>query len=68
MQFKRGKMSVAMLTCCILLIISTAVIGSTISTIRKGYTNHRYDTFPKLEEIVKDLGFTPKYAEELPGG
>lgn len=66
--FKKGKMSVAVLTCCILLLVSTAVIGGTIGTSWIGHTNHRYMSFPSEERIIKDVGFAPKYTETLPGG
>lgn len=67
--FKKGKISVAILTCCVLLLVSTAVIGATIAKSWKGYTtNSQYTTFPSEERIIKDVGFAPKYTEMLPGG
>ncbi|MCR6546513.1 hypothetical protein [Dehalobacterium formicoaceticum] len=67
--FKRGKMSVAVLTCCVLLLVSTAVIGTNLATSWKGHsTNSQYMTFPSVDRVIKDVGFAPKYTEMLPGG
>jgi hypothetical protein len=66
--FKKRKLSIALLTGCIVLVFSTAVIGATMGTSWYGHSGQRYKTFPSEQKVVKDVGFAPKYTQELPGG
>ena len=66
--FKKSKLSIAVLTCCIFLLGSTAVIGATLAKSWIGHSSSRYVTFPETDKIINDVGFAPKYTETLPGG
>lgn len=68
-SFKKGR-RLTVLVASFVLLFSVTVLGSTIL---KGNTwmsssNHKYRTFPSQEKVLKDIGFSPKYSESLPGG
>ncbi len=68
-SFKKGRKLTALVASFVLL-FSVTVLGATIL---KGNTwmsssNHKYRTLPSQEKVLKDIGFSPKYAESLPGG
>lgn len=65
-SFKNKKKLLTVLASCVAL-ISITVIGGTLG---KGWISHsmlRYKTFPDKAVVSQDIGFTPKYVENLPG-
>lgn len=66
-KVKKGRRLAAMVASFILL-GSLTVLGVTMGKSWVGHTNLKYKTFPNQEKILKDVGFTPKYSESLPGG
>ena len=65
---KSRRMTV--LVASFVLLFSVTVLGATIlkGNTWIGSSNHKYRTFPSQEKVLKDVGFSPKYTESLPGG
>lgn len=66
-SFKKGK-RLAVLVASFVLLCSITVLGVTMGKSWVGHSNLKYKTFPSQEQILKDVGFVPKYAKSLPGG
>ena len=47
---------------------SVTVIGATLSKGWIGHSTIKYTQLPSIERVQKDVGFAPKYVDELPGG
>ncbi len=61
---KSGKLAVAGL----LLLSSVTVFGVTTVKSWVGHGQIKYKNFPTEKQILKDVGFVPKYTETLPNG
>lgn len=66
-EFKKSR-RLAIMVASFIIIGSLTVIGVNMGRSWVGYTNLEYRTFPSQENILKDVGFVPKYAKTLPGG
>lgn len=68
-SFKKGR-KMTVLVASFVLLFSVTVLGATILKGNSwiGSSNHKYRTFPSQEKVLKDVGFSPKYTESLPGG
>lgn len=64
---KKGRRIVTLVASFILL-FSITVLGVTMGKSWIGYTSLKYKTFPSQEKIFKEVEFSPKYTELLPGG
>lgn len=67
-KLNKGK-KLGMVTALCIAIGSVTVIGATIGRSWVGHiANNTYMSFPAVEKVKEDVGFAPKYTEELPGG
>lgn len=66
-SFKNKKRAIVTMIGCVAL-LSMTVIAGTFGRSWVGHSNHKYQTFPDVVTVQKDLGFVPKYVESLPSG
>lgn len=64
---RKSRRIIAMAASFILL-ASLTVWGITNGSSWIGHSNHKYKNFPSEKQIIKDVGFAPKYHDSLPGG
>ena len=50
------------------LLATLSVLGVSMGKSWVGHTNFKYKNFPSKEQMLKNVGFIPKYSDSLPGG
>lgn len=65
--FKKSR-RLAVIAASFVLVGSLTVLGMSMGKTWVCHSNHKYKSLPTQEMLLKDVGFTPKYSELLPGG
>lgn len=66
-SFKNRKKLIAAAIACLAL-TSITIIGASLGKSWVSYTGMQYQEFPSTTVLKQDVGFIPKYTQELPGG